>query len=202
MEYNTVVYQQSDLQAINACAETLMSGYPIIFPTETVYGLACSTKQESFKEAIYALKGRELNKPLALMVSAIEELSQFDISYNQALKVVLERFWPGALTIVFPLEKGESIGVRIPNHPFVLKLLKKVGPLYVTSANISRMADATDFQMAFNYFNGCVKVMIDGGECSMGQASTVILATETLKVLREGVLTEKVIATYKSALGN
>ncbi|UXD21812.1 translation factor Sua5 [Ignicoccus pacificus DSM 13166] len=189
-------------EALREAKEVLERGGLVIVPTETVYGIA-SKLEHAWK--IYEIKKRPKSKPLPVQAS-LEDLEK--VAYlDERAKALAKRFWPGPLTMVlkakptvpeFVTAGTGKVGLRVPAHPFTLRLLKEVGPLAVTSANISggrspkRIEEVTvEADLA-----------IDAGPCELGQASTVIdLTGKEIKVLREGPISLKeILLVLKSVL--
>ena len=124
--------------------KTLKSGLPIIFPTDTLPAIGCLPK---FSNIIYKFKKRDKNKPLILMGSEQNQLIDYvHESAKEDYKNIASKYWPGALTIVIPSSKKQSLiltskdnslGLRIPNSDIAQSLMKETGPLLTSSANIS-----------------------------------------------------------------
>jgi len=121
------------LTEVEPAAELLRAGQVVAFPTDTVYGLGAAT--DAGVERIYQLKGRAEDKPLVLMAADIEALAG-RVSVGPLALRYMRRFWPGPLTLVLPAPAG-TVGVRVPDHPLALDLLRAAGPLWTTSANRS-----------------------------------------------------------------
>jgi len=183
------------VEIITSCLEALKRpGAVLLLPTETVYGLVCRWDDKKAIERIYELKGREKAKPLALFADSVGTLKRFDLYLNENSEKLAEVFCPGALTVVVPTPAGDTLGFRIPDHPFVLELLRKTGyPLASTSANRSGEANALDLEAALAMLDGEPDVVIDGGAIpSDRQASTVVMALDDgLKILRQGPISEE-----------
>jgi L-threonylcarbamoyladenylate synthase len=181
-------------EIVKSCIEALKQpGCVLLLPTETVYGLVCRWDDEKAVERIYELKGREKAKPLALFADSTNTLRKFDIELNDKAEKVASRLCPGALTVVVPAASGQTVGFRIPDHPFVLELLGELGyPLASTSANRSGEPNALDAKSAVKMLDGEVDVVIDGGDIPANrQASTVvIISREGYKILRHGPVSE------------
>ena len=189
-----------DLQAdkiteiISSCVEALKRpGAVLLIPTETVYGLVCRWDDKAAVERIYELKGREKGKPLALFVDSVDTLKKFDFHLNKNAEKLAAKLCPGALTVVVPGSAGDTLGFRIPDHPFVLKLLRELGfPLASTSANRSGEPNALNVDDALAMLDGEPDMMIDDGAIPPDrQASTVVMALDDeLKILRQGPISE------------
>lgn len=168
----------------------------IIFPTDTVYGLACNCFSEKAIERIFELKNRPSYKPISVLTDSYEKIALVaDISDKE--EDLIDKYMPGALTIV--MDKKEdvpniltaslpTIGVRIPNNNIALTLLGNYKyPLAATSANESGSKDGIDVQDFITYFDGKVDAIIDGGKTKIQEASTIIrVENDEIKVIREG----------------
>ena len=180
---------------IDSCLSALqMPGAVLMVPTETVYGLVCRWDDQKAVERIYELKGREKGKPLALFADSVATLKKHDIYLNSNAKKLAAALCPGALTVVVPTPEGNTVGFRIPDHDFVLELLRRSGyPLASTSANRSGEPNALNVDSAMGMLDGEVDVVVDGGSISPdSKASTVVMAMEDeLKILRPGPISEK-----------
>jgi len=183
----------SNLKAIYA----LKTGKIIAFPTDTVYGIAVLANNAANIEKLYQLKARERTKAIPVLLGDISQLDQVtpDVSPN-TLKLA-DKFWPGPLTIIVPkhpdmpdnISPSATIGIRIPNHPTALKILKAVGPLAVTSANISGGADTRTAQEVLSQLDGLIDLIVDGGKTDSGVPSTVVdLSSVEIKILRAGLI--------------
>ena len=181
-------------EIIDCCVEVLnRPGSVLLAPTETVYGLVCRWDDKEAVERIYELKGREKAKPLALFTDSVDTLKKFDLYLNKTAEKLAGKLCPGALTIVVPTPAGDTLGFRIPDHPFILELLQKLSyPLASTSANRSGEANALDVDAALAMLDGEPDVVIDGGVIPPDrQASTVIMALDdNFKILRRGPISE------------
>jgi L-threonylcarbamoyladenylate synthase len=179
----------------------LQHGAVVIFPTETVYGIGTSVFSLPGIQRIYELKGRSWRKPLALLVHALgAALPLVDTVPSEAQRLA-RRFWPGPLTMVFkasPLGKLvtgglATIGVRVPDHPVALAILRKIGiPLATTSVNRSGHKPAVSGTAAAKLFGSQVNWLIDGGTCRVKTASSVIdLSNYPFTIIREGAISKR-----------
>lgn len=177
--------------SIDAILNKDLTGKTIVFKTDTVYGIGALFNDEKAIKKIYAIKGREANKPLAILCGSLKDALRFT-SDEASLKSLAASYWPGALTLVVPKTKVvpayvnanfDTIGLRIPNDAQALKLLNHFGPMAVTSLNrssepaIKRYKDALKFSARADF------IVI--GEDTEGKASTVYDVVHK-KVLREG----------------
>ncbi len=181
----------------------LQAGAVVIFPTETVYGIGTSVFSLAGIRRIYELKGRHGRKPLALLVPSLAAAKPLVEAIPPEATRLARRFWPGPLTLVFkasPLGRLvtgglATIGVRIPDHPIALAILKKVGiPLATTSVNRSGRKPAISGTAAAKLFGSRVDWLIDGGVCRVKTASSVIdLSHYPFMVIREGAISKKTL---------
>ena len=181
--------------AIALACDVIRSGGLIAFPTDTLYGLGCDPHLPTALQKIYTAKGRSASKAIPVLVSSPAQLDGLVLGLpDQALRL-MEQWWPGALTLVLPknpdlppdLTPYPGLAVRMPNHPVALSLLDQAGPLAVTSANLSDQENPRDALGVLAQLEGLVDLVLDGGELTGGQASTIVdcLGMEP-KLLREG----------------
>lgn len=181
-------------------ADIIKRGGLVAVPTETVYGLAANGLAPEAVKEIFAVKGRPENKPLSLMVSGVNAMDELCEAVPDAARYLADIFWPGPLTIVLKAKSGlipdevraggDTIGLRCPNHPKTLELLKVCGlPLAAPSANPSGEQSPKTADDVKSYFGGKIDAIIDGGRCEMGTESTIIDMSKTpFTILRQGAL--------------
>lgn len=179
--------------------ESLQSGGVLLLPTETVYGLACAATDSMAVDKIYAIKGRDFEKPLAVCVKDLAEAETLGL-FNDAARQLAIRHWPGSLTIIvkacpkLPLDsrclsgrgQNATIALRCPEADWRENL---TGPLALTSANRSGQPDCVNYESAMAEFDGELDgaLMCDGP--LSGAPSTIILVMGgDLKILRQGAL--------------
>jgi L-threonylcarbamoyladenylate synthase len=177
--------------------EILNNGGVIVFPTDTVYGLACKAFDTGARQKIYKLKGRSFSKPLIMMAGCIDSLRVLFNTPKNTDKII-KKFWPGPLTLIMPASDigkiimggRANIGVRVPDDKTALNLMKMCDfPLATTSANPSKKTSAKSFKEAFEYFDSKVDLIIDGGKCKTSHESTVLDVTHfPYTVIRHGCL--------------
>ncbi len=175
--------------------DILQNGGAVVFPTDTVYGLAALPFREEYVERLYTIKGRNSSRAIAILISDLHELEFVSLSPSKIALRLAERFWPGPLTLIVPrhpsvpdtLSTLPTIGVRVPNHPVALALLRMTGPLAVTSANLSGEKNTNSAQEALAQLDGRVHLIIDGGHTPGGIPSTVVDCTsQEAVILRPG----------------
>ena len=182
-------------------ADIIRAGGLVAVPTETVYGLAGNGLDPEAVRRIYEVKGRPEVKPLSLMVHDASAMEQYCEDVPEAAYVLAEKFWPGPLTIVLKAKPcvpaivragGETVGLRCPDHPMTLALLRECGlPLAAPSANLSGAPSPKTAGEVLGYFDGVIDGVIDGGACGIGRESTIIdLTSSPYRILRQGALPE------------
>jgi L-threonylcarbamoyladenylate synthase len=181
--------------AILHAVDVLRNGGMIAFPTDTVYGLAVMPLNANWIEQLYTAKGRSNEKAIAILVGEVVQLTRVTQAMSTLARQLAEHFWPGPLTLIVPrhptlpeaLSPNPTIGVRMPDHPLALSLLRRIGPLAVTSANLSGQANTTTAAQVLQQLKGRIHLVLDGGVTPGGVPSTVVDCTgERPVMLREG----------------
>jgi L-threonylcarbamoyladenylate synthase len=183
-----------DHNAVQQAVSIIQNGGVIAFPTDTVYGIGVDVFQEKAVQKLFQIKNRDLDKGIPILCAAVEDLTQLTETLPDRITEVIKAFWPGPLTLILPgspalpavLSPDNSIGIRIPAHPEILDLLRRTGPLAVTSANLSGFPSATTAQQVLDQLAGKLDLILDGGSSPGGQASTVLDLREKPRILREG----------------
>jgi L-threonylcarbamoyladenylate synthase len=184
--------------------ELLRNDNVVCVPTETVYGLAASMYSEKAIEKIYTIKGRPRSNPLIVHIGRIQDLQTLCSDLPAPLQRLAERFWPGPLTILVeksdqvPLSitaGGTRVGIRMPNHPLTLELLKALPfPLVAPSANPYNAISPTTAKHVEDYFGSAIPLILDGGPCEQGLESTVVgVENEQVVIYRQGMITAEQI---------
>ena len=176
--------------AIPHAVNELRNGRVVAVPTETVYGLVACWNSTAARQEIYRLKHRPADKRLQMLAADIDTAVQAGLKPNAMLRKIADAFWPGPPTVIVEANDGDTIGLRIPNHPFVLQLLRELKePLATTSANLSGTPAAVTPEEAVANLDGRPALLIDGGRVTVtdGASSTVVsIIGESLKLLRQG----------------
>jgi len=181
---------QDSPQAIPQAVTELRDDHVIAVPTETVYGLMARWQSVAARQEIYRLKHRPADKRLQMLAPDVETAIRAGLKPNAMLEKIANVFWPGPLTVIVEAVDGDTIGLRIPNHPFVLKLLRELGePLAATSANLSGTPAAVTADEAIANLDGRPALLIDGGKVTVtgGASSTVVsIVGGNTAILRQG----------------
>ena len=176
----------------------------VIFPTETVYGLGAFISKENALKKIYDLKQRPRNKPFTVHIGDIKQAELVARELPKEFFQLAEHFLPGPLTIIVKKNPNisalvspfDTIGIRFPAHPLILKLLKHLDePIVGTSANISSRKNPISAKEAAEPFTENIDCIIDGGLCNIGQPSTIINLVGSIRILRQGFITPKQITS-------
>ena len=183
-------------------ADEIKSGKLIIYPTDTVYGLGAIISNEQSINNVYQAKSRSFSSPLIALLSSVDkvdEVAKVTEKERELLQKLGGAFWPGALTVILKAREhipsimisgGDTIGVRIPNLDLSIKIIELAGGvLATTSANISGEATPRSYDELSDEIKNNVDILVDGGECKLGEASTIIdLTKDVPKILRKGAI--------------
>ena len=188
-------------EGIEKASQIINQGGIVVFPTDTVYGIGCDPYNKDSVRKIYEIKSRKISKPFPVLVYS-KDIAERIAFFDEFTKKIVERFWPGPLTIILKLTDEnlkeslnvtDKIAIRVPNHKCTLELLKKCNFLVGTSANISGHASFTNPDECFNNFRK-YDVFVDGGIITSKAESTIIeIENEQIKIIREGSLSQEEI---------
>jgi L-threonylcarbamoyladenylate synthase len=190
------------VDVLDLATAAVQSGKLVVYPTDTVYGLGADPFNERAVTRIFEVKNRPRSRPLPVAVSGADMV--YDIAFmTRKARKLMELYWPGALTVVLWKKGGlldavagggNSLGVRAPNHPVPLALIRRTAhPLVATSANLHGEFPSRDARDAVSQLRSPVDLVLDGGETN-GIASTVVDLTKTPPVIvREGPVTKALI---------
>ena len=186
------------LQGITQAELALRRGELVVMPTDTVYGIAAEAFSPVAVDGLLKAKGRGRDMPPPVLVGTVRAAMALVMDLDDAGKDLIDEFWPGALTIVcrssptLVWDLGDTKGtvaVRMPLHQLALDLLKRTGPLAVSSANLSGRPPSTSCDEALAQLGDSVAVYLDGGPCPGDVPSTIVDLTGTVpRLLRQGVI--------------
>jgi L-threonylcarbamoyladenylate synthase len=185
--------------ALAEATAVLRGGGVVAYPSDTVYGLGAAASDARAIERVFAAKGRDAEKALSLLLADAADLAPLCAEVPLAARVLAQRYWPGPLTLVLrrspafhsaALGGGETVAVRVPDHPFLRELIRALGePVTGTSANASGRPACRSAQEVELELGDAVDLVIDGGPSAAGPESTVVSLTGSLPVvLREGAI--------------
>lgn len=191
-----------DEEHYDEAARLLREGGIVAFPTETVYGLGADARNTNAVERIFAAKGRPSDNPLIVHIADINQLDALIMPYGPLAHKLMERFWPGPLTIVLPVKPGavsprvtaglDTVAVRMPAHPVAKQLIAASRcPIAAPSANRSGRPSPTTAGHVMDDLSGRIDAVLDGGAAGVGLESTVIQleGDDTVRILRPGGVT-------------
>lgn len=191
-----------DMDKLAVASDILKNGGTVAFPTETVYGLGANALEETSIKKIFEAKGRPSDNPLIVHIAAVEDIKPLVADIPNHVDVLMERFWPGPLTLVFrksslvpPMITGglDTVAIRMPAHPIARTLIAMAGvPVAAPSANLSGKPSPTQASHVVEDLLGRVDAIISGGSCKVGLESTVLDITgEVPMILRPGGVTKE-----------
>jgi L-threonylcarbamoyladenylate synthase len=175
--------------------EVLQEGGLVAFPTDTVYGVGTLAFNAAAVRSIYIAKDRPDDKAIPVLIGDSTDLEKVTQEIPEAASRLAARFWPGPLTLVVPkrpdlpetVSATPIVGVRVPDHALARKLLSAVGPMAVTSANLSGQPSPSTAQEVLAQLGGRIALIIDGGKTPGGIPSTVVdCSGQEIRILREG----------------
>ena len=196
---------RADDAAIARAAQLIREGALVAFPTETVYGLGADALNAAAIPAIFEAKGRPSDNPLISHIADWDALEGLiSETPNETACRVMQAFWPGPLTLIFPKGKNvpdavtaglDTVAVRFPSHPVAQKLIRAAGtPIAAPSANRSGRPSPTTAQHVAEDMDGRIPMILDGGACGVGLESTVLDVTgERPRILRPGGITKEML---------
>ncbi len=171
-------------------ATLLAAGAVVALPTDTVYGVGVASARPDRLAALFELKDRPLDRRIPMLVTSLAQVVDAGWEPDDRARLLADRFWPGALTLVLPRADGETQAFRAPDHPVALALIEAAGPIYATSANVSDEPDtlgADEVLIAFATRQDALAAVVDGGAVPGGRASTVLdLSVTPARILRPG----------------
>ncbi len=207
-QLETQIISINDSQAIPLALKTLANDELIVFPTDTLYGLAGRINEISIRK-IYQAKERPEEKSIPVLFASVEQLNQLTKDLNPNVLALIKAFLPGPLTLVLPkkanlppaLSNNSGVALRMPDHPFALDLLAQTGPLAVTSANISGHENPSTAKEVYAQLNGRISLILDSGSHPGGLASTIIDCRQVEpQLLRQGPLSmQDILKVWREA---
>ncbi|MDA3939025.1 MAG: L-threonylcarbamoyladenylate synthase [Spirochaetia bacterium] len=203
-------------ESIERAAAILQAGGLVAFPTETVYGLGASALDPKAVARVFEVKNRPSFDPFIVHIADSSDLEQLCTRINEKAYKLIDKFWPGPLTLVLPKSDiipdivtagNNTLAVRMPSHPIALELIRQTGlPIAAPSANPFSRLSPTTADHVKNQIGSKIDLIIDGGSCAIGVESTVLELTEEAVLLRPGGITieeiEEVIGPIKTTFSS
>ena len=199
----------SQTQQLDTAVHLLRGGGVVAIPTDTLYGLTAAASDVGAVKRLYQIKGRPATMAVPLLIADESQLDAYSACVSEAARKLARAFFPGALTLVVPKGGlvldivsggGDSIALRVPDHPVPREIVRQLGGAITgTSANRSGAASPTTAQDVRSQLGAEVDLIVDGGECRGGVASTVVDVTGPLPmILRQGSVSKEEL---EAALG-
>ena len=189
----------TDPGLVQRAVDILRGGGLVAYPTDTVYGLAVLPGNEQAVARLFEAKRRNSFQPMPLLIASEEMAPTLAASVSSEAQALMAAFWPGALTIILAkaqtfrsLAVGETVGLRVPDHPLPGELSRLLGsPITGTSANSAGGAEPLTADDVRAQLGDAVDLVIDGGRCSGGRPSTVVDCTASPpRIVRQGAISE------------
>lgn len=187
-------------------AQLLKNAKVGIIPTDTIYGIVGSALNKKTVEKIYAIRGRDLKKPMIILISSMHELKKFAVKLDTSEKNTLQKKWPGPVSVIFKcatekfeyLHRGtNSLAFRLPDNSLLQNILKISGPLVAPSANPQDKKPATTIDEARAYFGIKVDFYMDGGKLNNLPSTIIKLENGKITLIRKGA--KKVVQAKPSS---
>jgi len=177
---------------IREAANVLKAGGLVIIPTETVYGVAADAGNPKAVGRLAEIKKRPENKPFSIAIEKKDRVEEFARDVPPAAYKLMNKFWPGPLTLILKGISGPSVGLRMPDNSIALKIIAAAeNPVVLPSANLSGEAAPLNFEEAIRDLNGLVELAIDAGPVKLGLESSIVdFTVEPARVLRTGAINE------------
>lgn len=191
--------ESPDPEVVQRAAETVRGGGVVLYPTDTIYGLGCDPFNRAALDRIFEIKGRPGEKSVLVLIPGPEWVKRLARNVPSLLDPLLDRFWPGPLTVLLPAAEGlppgiagpeGKVGLRQPGVPFLLEWMKVIpGPLVSTSANRSGEPSPASVERLRELFHDQVDLFLEAGSLNQGSPSTILdLCVSPPRIVREGAL--------------
>lgn len=185
-------------ELIKLAADVLKNDGIVVYPTDTLYGVAADALSRKAVIKVYNAKGRDFKKPLSIAFDSLSHARKY-VKFNKITLRLARKFLPGPLTMILPMRYkfpkeltygSENVGVRIPDNRIALELIKEFGyPITATSANISGNDDPVTAEDAANQIGNKVNLVLDGGRCKLRKPSTIMkISNDEIEIVREGAI--------------
>lgn len=193
---------------IKIAVEEIRKGKLVVYPTETVYGLAADVYNPTAIKKLYLTKKRPFDMPLSVAVSN-KNMAENVAIITRPVEKLMDAFMPGPLTIItqknpeipdIVTSMSKKVGIRIPDNKIALKIADEFGPIITTSANLHSKPDAISVDAAVDDFGDQVSVYLDSGKCTLGKPSTIVwIMGDDIEIMRQGTISKKQIEDVLNA---
>ncbi|MCX6652063.1 MAG: L-threonylcarbamoyladenylate synthase [Methanomassiliicoccales archaeon] len=192
-------FELSEAEA-NKVKGELQAGHLVVYPTETLYGLGANPLDETAVKRVYMAKRRPFDMPLSIAVSDMEMLERIAIMDSTSRKLA-ERFMPGPITLILikkPIipdivtSASDEVGIRMPDQPLALRIIKAFGPITSTSANLHSKPDPVTIKNTVRDLGDAVSIYLDCGKTKLGVHSTIVTVRDgEMEIIRHGAISDK-----------
>ncbi len=207
-----IIKIRSDGSSIMEVVRIMKEGGVIAYPTETFYGLGADIRNAQALEKIYTIKGRDFDKPISIIIGSREDLTTFAGDITPAAETLMDRFWPGGITLLFNASqdvpgkltaKTGKIGIRLSSNPVATLLAQRLsGAITATSANRSGQEECVSIEEVLDSIGKSLDAVIDGGRTPGGAGSTIVDTTvDPPVIVREGIIPSSAIYENYSRSG-
>lgn len=178
-----------NLLNLSECAQLLSAGAVGVIPTDTIYGIVCQALNQESVARLYHLKHRSPAKPFIILISQIDDLKLFNVSFSDKIRAIVDSYWPGPVSIILDCHDDKygylhrstkSLAFRLPNNPELLKLISVTGPLVAPSANPEGQQPSHDIEQAWDYFGESADFYVEGPVNT--KPSTILRISKTGKI--------------------
>ncbi len=194
---------QETIKNIGIAAEAIKDGKLVVYPTETVYGIAADIFNQKAVKDLYLTKNRPFDMPLSVAVADKDMVENIAVMTRKVEKLI-DAFLPGPLTIITKKDPSvpnivtsmsQKVGIRIPDNKVALELIKQSEvPIIATSANLHSHPDAVRVEDAVKDFGDTVPCYLDAGACTLGKPSTIVwIMDDEVEIIRQGAITKEQI---------
>jgi len=168
-----------------------------VLSTDTIYGLVGKALSKTTVSRIYRIKERKPDKPLIILIGSLRQLDLFGIAVDSKTQLLLNRFWPGKVSIILPCSRPDleylhrgtnSLAFRFPDYPELTNLINQTGPLVAPSANPEDLKPAKDIAQAKKYFSSKVDFYVNSGRLDSQPSTLISIKNGKIEVLREGAV--------------
>jgi len=188
--------------AILGAAEEISAGNLIVYPTETVYGVGADIFNQVAVKNVYLAKNRPFDMALSVAVSDKKMMERVAVLDENAEKLI-KAFLPGPLTLIIEKQPevsdlvtavSKKVGIRMPDHPVAIEIIKRTGPIVATSANLHSNPDATTIDEAVKDFGSKISMYVDAGPSKLKKPSTIVwIMNNEVEIVRQGAISIKQI---------
>lgn len=187
---------------IERICNVIENGGLVITPTDTIYGIMADATNEAVIKKVFEVKQRSYNKPLIVLVDSFEMLENYTEEISEKERKIIDKFWPGLVTIIFKKNSkisnlitggNDTVAIRIPDNKDLLKIISKLNrPVISTSANITGTEVITSIEMLEKDLIDKIDYIEDGGILNNESSTIIKIDDDKVNILREGKITDEI----------